>query len=148
MAKTIDKSCSSQQQHRQKRAKVVPTDHMEAATPSLSLPCQKASSREASLEASLEAAVQTVLSMPADQLVTYKSADQKRALNAVVRGVSPLIIVLPTGGGKTLLPLTAAVLDRQQQRDQPSVTILVLPFRALIKDLLVRLAQASISAVE
>jgi hypothetical protein len=48
---------------------------MEAATPSLSLPCQEASSREASLEASLEAAVRTVLSMPADQPVTYKSAD-------------------------------------------------------------------------
>jgi len=59
-----------------------------------------------------------------------------------------LIIVLPTGGGKTLLPLAAAVLDRQQQRDHPSVTILVLPFRALIEDLLVRLSQASISAVE
>jgi superfamily II DNA helicase RecQ len=126
----------------------VPTDHIEAATPSLSLPCQEASSREASLKASLEAAVRTVLSIPADQLVTYKSANQKRALDAVVRGVSPLIIVLPTGGGKTLLPLTAAVLNRQQQRDQPSVTILVLPFRALIKDLLIRLTQASISAVE
>jgi CRISPR/Cas system-associated endonuclease/helicase Cas3 len=62
--------------------------------------------------------------------------------------MSLLIIVLPTGGGKTLLPLTAAVLNRQQQRDQPSVTILVLPFRALIKDLLIRLAQASISTVE
>jgi replicative superfamily II helicase len=133
-----------QQQQKQKRAKVVPTDHMEAATPSLSLPYQEASSREASLEA----AVRTVLSIPADQPVTYKSADQKRALDAVVRGVSPLIVVLPTGGGKTLLPLTAAVLDRQQQRDQPSVTILVLPFRALIEDMLVRLAQAGISAVE
>jgi superfamily II DNA helicase RecQ len=121
---------------------------MEAATPSLSLPYQEASSREASLKASLEAAIRTVLSMPADQLVTYKSANQKRALDAVVRGVSPLIIVLPTGGGKTLLPLTAAVLNRQQQRDQPSITILVLPFRALIEDLLVRLTQASISAVE
>jgi superfamily II DNA helicase RecQ len=126
----------------------VPIDYIEAATPSLSLPYQEASSREASLKASLEAAIRTVLSMPADQPVTYKSADQKRALNAVVRGVSPLIIVLPTGGGKTLLPLTAAVLNRQQQRDQPSVTILVLPFRALIKDLLIRLTQASISTVE
>jgi transcription initiation factor TFIID subunit TAF12 len=55
-----------QQQQQQKRAKVVPTDHMEAATPSLSLPCQEASSREASLEVSLEAAVRTVLSMLAD----------------------------------------------------------------------------------
>jgi superfamily II DNA helicase RecQ len=144
MAKTVDESCSSQQQQQQKRAKVVPTDHMEAATPSLSLLCQEASSREASLEA----AVRTVLSMPADQPVTYRSADQKRALDAVVRGVSPLIVVLPTGGEKTLLPLTVAVLGRQQQRDQPSVTVLVLPFRALIEDLLVCLAQASISAVE
>jgi CRISPR/Cas system-associated endonuclease/helicase Cas3 len=144
----MNKSCSSQQQHRQKRAKVVPTDHIEAATPSLSLPYQEASSREASLKASLEAAVRTVLSIPADQLVTYKSADQKRALDTIVRGVSPLIIVLPTGRGKTLLPLTATVLNRQQQRDQLSVTILVLPFRTLIKDLLIRLAQAGISAVE
>jgi superfamily II DNA helicase RecQ len=56
--------------------------------------------------------------------------------------------VLPTGRGKTLLPLAAAVLNSMQQSDRPSVTMLVLPFRALIKDLLVRLGQAGIKAIE
>ncbi|EMD58099.1 hypothetical protein COCSADRAFT_50959, partial [Bipolaris sorokiniana ND90Pr] len=82
------------------------------------------------------------------QLVTYRSPDQKRGLDAVVQGVSPLIVVLPTGGGKTLLPFTAAILDRSQQIDRLSVTILVVPFRALIEDMLVRLAQANIQAIE
>jgi superfamily II DNA or RNA helicase len=77
-------------------------------------------------------------------LLTYRSPKQKQALDAVVQGVSPLIIVLPTGGGKTLLPLAAAVLNNIQQSDRPSITMLVLPFYILIKDLLIRLGQAGI----
>jgi CRISPR/Cas system-associated endonuclease/helicase Cas3 len=56
--------------------------------------------------------------------------------------------MLPTGRGKTLLLLAAAVLNSMQQSDRPSVTILVLLFRALIEDLLVRLGQAKIKAIE
>jgi superfamily II DNA helicase RecQ len=89
-----------------------------------------------------------VLSLSPSSLLTYRSPKQKQALDAVVQGVSLLIIVLPTGGGKTLLPLAAAVLDDMQQSDRPSVTMLVLPFRALIEDLLVRLGQAGIQAIE
>jgi superfamily II DNA helicase RecQ len=85
-----------------------------------------------------------VLSLLPSSLLTYRSPKQKQALDAVVQGVSPLIVVLPTGGGKTLLPLAAAVLDNMQQSDRPSVTMLVLPFRALIEDLLVRLGHAGI----
>ncbi|KAF2026002.1 hypothetical protein EK21DRAFT_27632, partial [Setomelanomma holmii] len=82
--------------------------------------------------------------------VTYKSPEQKTALYAVVQGVSPLIVVLPTGGGKTLLPVAAAVLDNaaQQKSGRPSVTILVVPFHALIKDMLVWLHNAGVKAVE
>jgi superfamily II DNA helicase RecQ len=67
-----------------------------------------------------------------------------------VQGVSPLIIVLPTGGGKTLLPIAAAIHDNvaYQESSRPSVTILVVPFRALIEDMLVRLGKAGIKAVE
>jgi superfamily II DNA helicase RecQ len=89
-----------------------------------------------------------VLSLSPSSLLTYKSPEQKQALDAVVQGISPLIVVLPTGGGKTLLPLAAAILDDMQQSDRPSVTVLVLPFRALIEDLLVRLGKAGIKAVE
>jgi hypothetical protein len=59
----------------------------------------------------IEDAVRQVLSIPRGSPVTYKSPKQKAALYAVVRGVSPLIVVLPTGGGKTLLPVAAAVLN-------------------------------------
>jgi superfamily II DNA or RNA helicase len=69
----------------------------------------------------------------------YRSPKQKQALDAVVQGISLLIIILPTGRGKTLLPLAAAVLNSIQQSDRPSVTMLVLLFCVLIKDLLVRL---------
>jgi hypothetical protein len=56
--------------------------------------------------------------------------------------------VLPIGRGKTLLLLAVAVLDSMQQSDRPSVTMLVLLFRVLIEDLLVRLGQAGIKAIE
>jgi CRISPR/Cas system-associated endonuclease/helicase Cas3 len=80
-----------------------------------------------------------VLSLLPSSLLTYRSPKQKQALNAVVQGVSLLIIVLPTGRGKILLPLAVAVLNNIQQSNRPSIIMLVLPFRALIKDLLVRL---------
>jgi superfamily II DNA helicase RecQ len=55
-----------------------------------------------------------VLSLSPSSLLTYRSPKQKQALDAVVQGVSLLIIVLPTGRGKMLLPLTAAVLNNIQ----------------------------------
>jgi CRISPR/Cas system-associated endonuclease/helicase Cas3 len=135
----------SRQEHQQKSAKLsAPGSQSEAATAAATLQSQKARSREASLEI----AVRKVLSLSPSSLLTYRSPKQKQALDTVVQGISPLIIMLPTGRGKTLLPLTAAVLNSIQQSDRPSVTILVLPFRALIKDLLVQLGQAGIKAIE
>jgi superfamily II DNA helicase RecQ len=98
----------------------------------------------------IEDAVRQVLGIPRGSPVMYKSPEQKAALYAVVRGVSPLIVVLPTGGGKTLLPVAAAVLDdaTQQESGRPSVTILLLPFRALIEDMLIRMRDAGVKAIE
>jgi CRISPR/Cas system-associated endonuclease/helicase Cas3 len=78
-----------------------------------------------------------VLSFFSSSLLTYRSPKQKQALDTVVQGISLLIIILPTGRGKTLLPLAVAVLNSIQQSDRPSVIMLVLLFCALIKDLLV-----------
>lgn len=67
----------------------------------------------------------------------------------MVNGVSPLVVVLPTGGGKSLLALAAAALDASQKgNDRPAVTVLVLPFRALIENMLVRAAQAGVNAAK
>jgi predicted ribonuclease YlaK len=136
----------SGQKSEQKRAKLSALGFQSeaTATAAATLQSQKARSREASLEIT----IRKVLSLSPSSLLTYKSPKQKQALDAVVQGISPLIVVLPTGGGKTLLPLAAAVLNDMQQSDRPSVTMLVLPFRALIKDLLIRLGQASIKAIE
>jgi superfamily II DNA helicase RecQ len=133
------------QEREQKRAKLSAPVSLSEATSAATLQRQEA---RRSREASLEIAVRKVLSLSPSSPVTYKSPEQKQALDAVVQGISPLIVVLPTGGGKTLLPLAAAVLDNMQQSDRPSVTMLVLPFCALIEDLLVRLGQAGIKAIE
>jgi superfamily II DNA or RNA helicase len=69
----------------------------------------------------------------------YRSPKQKQALDTVVQSISLLIIMLPTGRGKTLLLLIAVVLNSIQQSDRPSVIMLVLLFCVLIKDLLVQL---------
>jgi superfamily II DNA helicase RecQ len=89
-----------------------------------------------------------VLSIPPSCPVTYKSPKQKKGLEAVVQGVSLLIVVLLTRGEKTLLPMAAAVLDSSQLTNRPAVTILVLPFCALIEDMLVQLQEAGIAAAE
>jgi superfamily II DNA helicase RecQ len=107
-------------------------------------------SREDEKKRGIEDAVRQVLGISPGSAVTYKSPKQEEALYAVVRGVSPLIVVLPTGGGKTLLPVAAAVLDdaTQLESGRPSVTILIMPFRALVEEMLVRLHKAGVKAVE
>ena len=118
----------------------------------LASPTHECADRKEEEKRKVEDAVRQVLKIPQGTPVTYKSPEQKAALDAVVRGVSPLIVVLPTGGGKTLLPAAAAVLDEAalQESHTPrySVTILIVPFCALIQDMLVRLRDAGVRVVE
>ena len=74
--------------------------------------------------------------------VRFKSAEQEQAIHTVVEGQTPLVIVLPTGGGKSLLFIVPAYLD------EVGVTIVVVPFRALINDLVKRITDRSIECVE
>jgi hypothetical protein len=77
----------------------------------LALPMHKGIAREEEEKREVEDAIRQVLRIPQGTPVTYKSPAQKAALDAVVQGISPLIVVLPTGGGKTLLPVAAAILN-------------------------------------
>ncbi|TKA79674.1 hypothetical protein B0A49_04713 [Cryomyces minteri] len=63
-------------------------------------------------------------------------------MKAILAGETPLVIVLPTGGGKTLLFTAPACLE------DPGVTVVVVPFRALINDLKDRLKKARIEHLE
>ena len=46
----------------------------------------------------------------------------RRAMHAIIAGLTPLVVVLPTGGGKSLLFMVPAHLDNT------GVTIVVVPY--------------------
>jgi superfamily II DNA helicase RecQ len=72
---------------------------------------------------------------------TFRSAEQEEAVFAALDRQTPLIVVLPTGGGKTLTFTLPAVLRA------PGVSIVVAPFNALEKDYVRRLQQSHIEHV-
>lgn len=71
----------------------------------------------------------------------FRSEEQERAVAAVLNLDTPLVVVLPTGGGKSLPFMLAASL-----RD-PGVTILVAPFKALLFDYVKRLKLSEVDHV-
>ncbi|KAJ9633673.1 hypothetical protein H2199_009285 [Coniosporium tulheliwenetii] len=74
--------------------------------------------------------------------VSFRSIEQEQAMYAVMAGQTPLVVVLPTGGGKSLLFMVPACLD------EPGVTVVVVPYRALVEDLVDRLKRARIDCLE
>ncbi len=86
-------------------------------------------------EQQVQKAMQKALQM---DNVSFRSEEQREALWAVIEAAraSPLVVVLPTGGGKSLLFMAPACFE------DPGVTIVVVPYRALINNL-VQTAQAA-----
>ena len=90
-------------------------------------------------EEAVMAALQKLLK---DPHADFRSEEQRTAVFAVLRGETPLVVVLPTGGGKTLLATLPPVLDPQ------GVTIFVAPFRALVNDMVQRFKHDGIDTFE
>ena len=76
------------------------------------------------------------------QDVGFRSAEQELALHAVIDGQTPLVVVLPTGGGKSLLFSVPACME------DAGVTVVVVPYRALIEDLVDRMQKCGIDCME
>ncbi|KAK1809579.1 hypothetical protein LTR12_016055 [Friedmanniomyces endolithicus] len=76
--------------------------------------------------------------------VSFRSATQRDALHAVVSkdDLMPHVIVLLTGGGKSMLFMAPACLD------DPGVTVVVVPYRALLDNLLSTAKKAGIDCIE
>jgi superfamily II DNA or RNA helicase len=76
--------------------------------------------------------------------VSFQSDEQEEALKTIVfdEQKTPLIVVLPTGGGKSLLFTAPACLN------DPGVTIVVVPYRALLDNLLATAKRAKIDCIE
>jgi superfamily II DNA helicase RecQ len=83
-------------------------------------------------------AIQTVLNQ---EEPAFRTKEQEQAVTAVLNLDTPLVIVLPTGGGKTLPFMLAASLP------DPGVTILVAPFNALLHDYIKRLKLSKVDHV-
>jgi superfamily II DNA helicase RecQ len=71
----------------------------------------------------------------------FRSEEQERAVAAVLNLDTPLVVMLPTGRGKSLPFMLAASLP------DPGVTILVTPFNALLHDYVKRLKLSEVNHV-
>jgi superfamily II DNA helicase RecQ len=90
-----------------------------------------------------EKAVRKALGLANTTAVAYKSTEQEEALERIINGSdSALAVVLPTGGGKSLLFTAPACLD------DPGMTIVVVPYRQLIEETLSDAKTRGIDAVE
>ena len=90
-----------------------------------------------------ERAIRKALRMADGVEIRYKSAQQQEALERIMNGKdSALAVVLPTGGGKTLLFTAPACLDAA------GVTIVVVPYRQLINETVNDAKAAGIECIE
>lgn len=96
----------------------------------------------------LEEAARSVLRLRTRDSLVFKSPEQELALTAVAEGATPLLVVLPTGGGKTLLFTAVPLAERYRTAGPLSVTIVILPYRGLIGDMLDRIRKAGLSCHE
>ena len=60
--------------------------------------------------------------------LSWTSLGQQQAMLAMLEEHTDVIVILPTGGGKTMLPLVSAKLDSSR------TTIVIVPLRSLLQD--------------
>jgi superfamily II DNA helicase RecQ len=74
--------------------------------------------------------------------VGFRSIEQEQALYAVLDKQTPLVVVLPMGGGKSLLFALPALIKGT------GVTVVIVPYKALIVDLVGRLRGYGVDCIE
>ncbi len=79
--------------------------------------------------------------------VSFRSEEQKQGVEAVLPGHTPLVVVLPTGGGKSLLFMVPACLVPACLKE-PGVTVVVVPFWALLGNMVKRMKEVDIECIE
>ena len=71
--------------------------------------------------------------------IAFKSVQQEQAIHTVIDGQTPLVVILPTEGGKSLLFIVPAYLDTT------GVTVVVVPYRTLADNLVDRIRRSKIN---
>jgi superfamily II DNA or RNA helicase len=105
---------------------------------------QTSVARHTPTEAQIRTAMRKALRLKSEGDVSYRSETQQEAMQAILQGnqSTPLAVVLPTGGGKSLLFMTPACLE------DAGVTVVIVPFRALINNLVETAKKAGIDGME
>lgn len=103
------------------------------------LPQEKEVRVENPREDKIRTALQQVLGT---QGVSFRSVEQEQAMHAVLGRQNPLVAVLPTGGGKSLLFTVPAVVE------QTGVTVVVVPYRELNNNLVERIQSSGVECIE
>ncbi|KAF3000054.1 hypothetical protein E8E13_000058 [Curvularia kusanoi] len=88
---------------------------------------------------SLKKAMQQVLGQ---EEVNFRSFEQEQAVNAVLDRQTPLVVVLPTGGSKSLLFMLPALVE------EGGVTVVVVLYQQLITSTVERIQARSINCIE
>lgn len=91
-------------------------------------------------EEELEKAMQRALGK---EKVSFRSEEQQEAMRAIAHGETPLVVVLPTGGGKSLLFIAPACMERDA-----GITIVVVPYRQLTNEVVKRAKSLRIDCEE
>ena len=96
------------------------------------------------LENQISTAMRKALRLAAEDDVSYRSEEQREAMQVILQDSqsTPLVVILPTGGGKSLLFTTPACLE------DAGVTVVVVPFRALINNLVDTAKKSGIDSAE
>jgi superfamily II DNA helicase RecQ len=76
------------------------------------------------------------------QNIRFQSIKQELAVHAVLDKQTPLVVVLPTGWGKSLLFMVPGCVEKG------GMTVVVVPYRALIADLVTRIRGSGIECIE
>ncbi|OAF98608.1 uncharacterized protein CC84DRAFT_1047274, partial [Paraphaeosphaeria sporulosa] len=97
---------------------------------------KRAKLEPSNLQKNIKTAIQHVLK---SSEVSFKSGEQEQAIHTIVQGQTPLVVVLPTSGGKSLLFTVPASMPGAR------VTILMVPFQALIEDHVQRISQSGVT---
>ena len=88
--------------------------------------------REIEQEESKEKRIEKALASVHGAGSVWRSEEQKRSVLAIVEGVSPVVCILPTGGGKTTVILVPALVN------EGKTTVVITPYIALADDLVER----------
>lgn len=106
------------------------------------IPVATSSSQEhddgSSLHASV-AALQALKGLYSDQTAEFKSAEQARAVQLALQGSEDILVILPTGAGKTVAFMAPAWAEKGQ------TTVVIVPFVALINEMEERCQELELS---